>query len=101
MGGSEKTNMDRHEKRPASRRELLSLGTAAGGAFSLLDPQTSRAAEPIRPDFPVENVLKHGAAGDGATDDTAAFQRALDAAAKTRGWNRFSRRLAVTLSGKC
>jgi hypothetical protein len=77
--------MSTHEKRPASRREWLSLGTAAGGAISLFDPQAARAAETRHPDFPVENVMNYGAVGDRAADDTAAFQRALDAASKTRG----------------
>jgi hypothetical protein len=74
--------MNPHEKRPASRREWLSLGGAATGAMALFEPQVAHAAEP---DLPVENVREHGAVGDGATDDTAAFQRALDAASKARG----------------
>ena len=77
--------MNAQKKMPASRRELLSLGTAVGGAFAMFQPQDARAAEANHPDFPVENVLNHGAAGDGAADDTAGFQRALDAAFKARG----------------
>jgi hypothetical protein len=77
--------MNARGKTPASRRDLFSWGTAAGGAVALFDPQIGRAADTRHPDLPVENVRNHGAVGDGAADDTAAFQRALDAASKSRG----------------
>lgn len=77
--------MDTQQKRTASRRALLSLGAATGGAFALSEQRNASAAETNQPGLPVENVRNYGAAGDGAADDTAAFQRALDAASKARG----------------
>jgi hypothetical protein len=72
--------------KPTSRRELLSLGTVAG-MTSLLDSHTiAKRAENEETRAPlVENVKSFGAAGDAISDDTAAFQRALDAVYKSRG----------------
>jgi hypothetical protein len=76
--------MEKQEMRFASRRQLLSLGGAAG-AMALLDaPQTAVAAHG-HPGPIAENVRDFGAAGDAASDDTAAFQRALDAVSKAGG----------------
>ena len=69
----------------SSRRDLLSLG--AVGAMSLLGtPGVAFAAE--REQGAIHdslNVKTFGAAGDAATDDTAAFQRTLDAAHTSGG----------------
>ena len=69
----------------SSRRDLLSLGAA--GAMSLLGtPGAAFGAE--REQGAIHdslNVRTFGAAGDAATDDTAAFQRALDAAHTSGG----------------
>jgi len=66
---------------PRSRRELLLLGTAAGAAALMESPLS---AQPQRAgsagSLPAIDVRSHGAVGDARTDDTAAFQRALDAA---------------------
>lgn len=74
--------------KPASRRDLLSLGAVAGVAKLLDRPHIASAA--VQRDLPAsqadfENVRSFGAAGDAATDDTAAFQRALDATYKLGG----------------
>jgi len=62
-----------------SRRRLLSLGSTAGlgawiGATSQASAERNNATELYI------DVRKHGARGDASTDDTSAFQRALDAA---------------------
>jgi hypothetical protein len=72
----------------ASRRDLLSWGTAAGMS-SLFDRSNvaNAAARHGAPVVPTEslNVRAFGAIGDAATDDTAAFQRGLDAVQKSGG----------------
>jgi hypothetical protein len=81
----ERESMDMHEMRFTSRRQLLSLGTAAG-VGSLLDaPRIANAAENNHPDSRWENVRNFGAAGNAVADDTGAFQRALDAVSKAGG----------------
>jgi hypothetical protein len=69
-----------------SRRELFSAGAAAGLATLFGSSHRAYAAE--HSDIPGsiwKNVRQFGAAGDAKTDDTAAFQRALDAVAKSGG----------------
>lgn len=82
------------EENSPARRNLLSLGALAGGAMAsmaLFEPQNARAAaDSDRPGLPVENVRSYGATGDGIADDTAAFQKALDAASKARGGTVFA-----------
>lgn len=69
-----------------SRRDLFSMGAVAGlslfggrAAYASTDEKEGSAG----PAF--ENVRSFGAAGDASTDDTAAFQRALDAAHRLGG----------------
>lgn len=71
--------------KPASRRQLLSLGAAAGAAALLGGSHTGHAATDVRPDSYVRNVKKFGATGDAVTDDTAAFQKAFDAVFRDGG----------------
>ncbi len=68
-----------------SRRQLLTMGTAAGlGSF--LTPAVSVAASQKEQLGCCEaNVRSFGAIGDGQSDDTAAFQRALDWVHRTGG----------------
>jgi hypothetical protein len=69
-----------------TRRNLLSIGAAAG-MMNLLAPQSANAAEqtPAAPLSLALNVMNYGALADAATDNTAAFQHALDAAQKAGG----------------
>lgn len=69
-----------------SRRELLALGTGVGMATLLDLPRPASAApEGQEPSSMAVNVRAFGATGNAKTDDTAAFQRALDAAQKAGG----------------
>jgi hypothetical protein len=72
----------------ASRRRLLSLG-CAGGMAGLMGmqgmaqvPDSRHGSDPI---MEAKNVVHFGARDDGNTDNTVAFQRALDAARKAGG----------------
>src|SRR3984893_15484075 len=71
-----------------SRRKLLSLG-CTGGLMNLLGvPGIAQTSESKRNSAlipEVKSVVSFGARGDGSTDDTAAFQRALDSVHKAGG----------------
>jgi hypothetical protein len=77
--------ISRQAARVTSRRDLLSMGAAAGVATLLEVPGTANAAGPEKPTGFAMNVRSYGALGDALADDTAAFQRALDAAYKANG----------------
>ncbi|HEY1803996.1 MAG TPA: glycosyl hydrolase family 28-related protein [Terracidiphilus sp.] len=69
------------QPRISSRRNLLAMGSAAGMAGIL--EVNARAAAPTRSGEQATheiNVRSFGAQGDAASDDTAAFHRALDSA---------------------
>lgn len=72
--------------KPTSRRELLSTGAAVGLA-ALLDLPGSASAEDHLRVSPASrrDVLEFGAVGSGKTDDSVAFQRALDAVFRAGG----------------
>src|SRR5438105_4982713 len=77
-------NLEEDSSRPApSRRDVLKTGSAfatLAACSSIHAFGFSRSAE-----AKVFNVLKYGAAGDGMTLDSAAIQRAIDAAAALSG----------------
>jgi hypothetical protein len=82
--------MTHHDKGTSSRRELLSLGAATGMMTLLGGAGVAQGA--VREDEAAHNSLNvrvFGAAGDAATDDTAAFQGALDAAHTSGGGDVF------------
>jgi len=77
--------MNQNAVKPASRRQILSLGTAVGAAALFDTPWPAYAAPPDRLDCCLQNVKRFGASGDSVTDDSASFQRALDAVFKDGG----------------
>jgi Pectate lyase superfamily protein len=76
--------MDPHET-VFPRRRFLSRGTVAGIMSVVGLPSIASAADLPQPGSNAQNVRNFGAAGDAATDDTGAFQRALDAASHAGG----------------
>ncbi len=71
------------DKNFLSRRDLA-MGAMMGGASLLFS--TAASASPEQPQGRTFfDVRKHGAVGDGKADDTAALQRALDAAGEKSG----------------
>ena len=77
--------MTHHDRGTSSRRDLLSLGVASGAMKLLSTPGIAYASGRDNEAALSLNVRAFGTAGDAATDDTAAFQRALDAAYKSGG----------------
>ncbi|HVC90745.1 MAG TPA: glycosyl hydrolase family 28-related protein [Acidobacteriaceae bacterium] len=77
--------MDQDAIKLASRRQILSLGAAAGAAALFDAPQPAYAITQTHLDCCALNVRRFGASGDAVTDDSASFQRALDAAFKDGG----------------
>ena len=68
-----------------SRRGLLTMGAAAGIAGWMgARPSAAALNEQQQPSYEA-NVRSLGARGDGASDDTAAFQKALDAVHRAGG----------------
>jgi hypothetical protein len=68
-----------------SRRQLLSRGTAAGVLTMLGSSPEANGAVHAHPESGVRSVRDFGAVGDAVSDDTATFQRALDAASHAGG----------------
>jgi pectate lyase-like protein len=77
--------MNRQELIHRSRRDLLSLGAAAG-IMQVIDPPLQARAKEMPLEAPLQsNVRNFGARGDAKTDDSAAFQKALDSAHEAGG----------------
>jgi len=77
--------MNLNAMKPASRRQILSLTAAAGAAALFEPPRLGYAAQQDHLNCCPRNVKTFGAAGDVVTDDSASFQRALDAVFKDGG----------------
>ena len=67
-----------------TRRDLLATSAAFAGA-AVFSPLRAFAFQTKSPQLKIFDVLKYGAAGDGTTLDSAAFQRAIDEAAAWSG----------------
>ncbi|HEX9201374.1 MAG TPA: glycosyl hydrolase family 28-related protein [Acidobacteriaceae bacterium] len=68
-----------------TRRNLLSMGAAGVAGFLGTAPASAARAGKVEPAASETNVKSFGARGDGASDETAAFQRALDSAHSAGG----------------
>ena len=81
--GEEKSHLLRQAMQ--SRRKLLTMGTAAGLGGFLTPTVSAAASQKEQPGCCEANVRSFDATGDGQSDDTAAFQRALDSVHGTGG----------------
>jgi hypothetical protein len=81
----ERIEMELFETILTSRRHLLSKGTAAGVMTLLNSPSQASSVVGGHPESAARSVREFGAAGDGVSDDTAAFQRGLDAISDAGG----------------
>jgi Pectate lyase superfamily protein len=79
----EKTNLLRQAMQ--SRRQLLTMGTAAGLGGFLTSAASAAPSQKEQLGCCEANVRTFGAIGDGQSDDTAAFQRAMDSLHRTAG----------------
>ena len=78
-----------------TRRHILTgmMTAAAGGATLGMEASVLQAEKPRHPDYSgisQWNVLQFGAKGNGRTDNTKAFQTALDAAGAAGGGTVFA-----------
>ena len=86
MGNSENEEIGNLPRRAAqSRRQLLTMGTAAGVAGLFATSASAAPSEKEQSGCCEANVRGFGAVGDGESDDTAAFQRALDSVHRMGG----------------
>ncbi len=81
----DRDSVEKPAGRLPDRRRMLAAGLGLAGVAAFVGGRPALAADAPLPDDGTLNVKAFGAKGDGSADDTAAIQKAIDAAARLAG----------------